>query len=147
MPGGTIVLATPNVRSPRTGDAANPFHCSEMNYDELHALLGKHFASFQILGIGHARPNKLRALILKSPLYKLGKLLRRGSMVKKLANKTLDLTLVPGDIGKRSRGGDGFDCSVQERMSEQGIDMVKSNRCPEGHRSAKKGSFTAPAQF
>jgi len=91
-PGGTILLATPNVRTPRTGDAVNPFHCSEMNHEELHALLNKHFSSFQILGIGHARTNKLRAFVFKSPLYKLGKLLRRGSVVKKLANKTLDLT-------------------------------------------------------
>jgi len=92
VPGGTIVLATPNVRTPRTGDDANPFHCSEMTYEELRALLSKHFSSFQILGIGHARPNALRAFIYRSPLYRLGKLLRRGSVVKKLANKTLDLT-------------------------------------------------------
>lgn len=92
VPGGTIILATPNARSPRTGDAANPFHCSEMNYDELHALLSAHFPAFKILGIGHARPNRLRAFIYNSPLYRLGKLLRRGSVVKKLADKTLDLT-------------------------------------------------------
>lgn len=91
-PGGTILLATPNVRTPRKGDAANPFHCSEMNYDELHALLGKHFSSVQVLGIGHARANPLRTFIYGSPLYRLGRLLRRGSVVKKLANRTLDLT-------------------------------------------------------
>lgn len=92
IPGGTILLATPNVPTPRTGDAANPFHCSEMNYDELHDLLSRHFTSFKIVGIGHARPNRLRAFIYRSPFYKLGKLLNRGSALKKLANRTLDLT-------------------------------------------------------
>jgi 2-polyprenyl-3-methyl-5-hydroxy-6-metoxy-1,4-benzoquinol methylase len=92
IPGGTIMLATPNVRRPRTGDAANPFHCSEMNYAELHALLARHFSSFRILGIANAKRNPLRTLVYRSPLYTLGKLLRRGSMVKKMANKTLGLT-------------------------------------------------------
>jgi len=109
MPGGTILLATPNVRTPRTGDAANPFHCSEMNRDELHALLGRNFSSFQILGIGHAQPNALRALIYRSPLYKLGKLLRRGSMVKKLANRTLDLTRFQ---------------VIKERVAEEAMDLI-----------------------
>ncbi len=109
MPGGTILLATPNVRAPRTGDAANPFHCSEMSYEQLHALLGTHFSSFRILGIGHARPNALRAFIYKSPLYKLGKLLRRGSVVKKLANKTLDMTAFQ---------------VISDRVAEDAIDLI-----------------------
>lgn len=109
VPGGTIILATPNVRSPRTGDAANPFHCSEMSYDELHTLLSKHFPAFKILGIGHARPNRLRAFIYNSPLYRLGKLLRRGSVVKKLANKTLDLTSFR---------------VISERVAEEAADLI-----------------------
>ncbi len=109
MPGGTILLATPNVRTPSTGDAANPFHCSEMNHEELRSLLGKHFSSFQIHGIGHARPNKLRAFVLESPLYRLGKLLPRGSVVKKLATKTLDLTAFQ---------------VISERVAEQALDLI-----------------------
>jgi SAM-dependent methyltransferase len=109
IPGGRIVLATPNVRTPRTGAGANPFHCSEMNFEELRALLDKHFSSFQIRGIGHARPNALRAFIYRSPLYRLGKLLRRGSVVKKLANKTLDMT--------------SFQV-ITERVGEEAMDFI-----------------------
>ncbi len=92
VPGGKIVLATPNVLPSQTGDPVNPFHCSEMSYDELSTLLKRHFSSFRILGIGHTKPNRLRSFFFNSPLYRLGKLLRRGSMVKKLANRTLGLT-------------------------------------------------------
>jgi 2-polyprenyl-3-methyl-5-hydroxy-6-metoxy-1,4-benzoquinol methylase len=109
VPGGIIVIATPNVRTPRTGAGANPFHCSEMSYDELWTLLGKHFSSFQILGIGHAKPNALRAFIYKTPLYRLGKLLKRGSAVKKLANKTLNLT--------------NFQV-ISERVAEDAADLI-----------------------
>jgi 2-polyprenyl-3-methyl-5-hydroxy-6-metoxy-1,4-benzoquinol methylase len=109
VPGGMILLATPNVRKPRTGDAANPFHCSEMNYEELGILLRRHFPSFKILGIGHARPNALRAFVYKSPLYKVGRLLRRGSLVKRLANKTLDLTSFR---------------VIAERVAEEAMDLV-----------------------
>ncbi|HTP12569.1 MAG TPA: class I SAM-dependent methyltransferase, partial [Bacteroidota bacterium] len=109
VPGGTILLATPNVRTPRTGDAANPFHCSEMSYQALHTLLAKHFSSFRILGIGHAKPNKLRTFICKSPLYRLGRHLRRGSVVKRLADKTLDLT--------------SFHV-ISERVSEDAMDLI-----------------------
>jgi 2-polyprenyl-3-methyl-5-hydroxy-6-metoxy-1,4-benzoquinol methylase len=109
VPGGTILIATPNVRTPRTGADANPFHCSEMSFDELRALLSKHFSSFQVLGIGHARPNALRAFIYKTPLYRLGKLLKRGSAVKRLANKTLNLT--------------NFQI-ISERVAEDAADLI-----------------------
>jgi 2-polyprenyl-3-methyl-5-hydroxy-6-metoxy-1,4-benzoquinol methylase len=108
-PGGSIVLATPNVRVPRAGDASNPFHCSEMSYAGLHALLSRHFASFQISGIAHARQNALRAFVYRSPLYALGKRLRRGSVVKKLANKTLDMTSFR---------------IITERVAEEALDLI-----------------------
>ena len=109
LPGGMILLATPNVGTPRTGDAANPFHCNEMSYDALHTLLGRHFSSFRILGIGHAQPNAARSFIYRSPLYKLGKLLRRGSLVKKLANKTLALTSFR---------------VISEKVAEEAMDLI-----------------------
>lgn len=109
VPGGVVMIATPNVRAPRAGDAANPFHVSEMNYDQLRNLLRRHFTDVTIVGIGHARPNRLRSFIYDSPLYRLGRLLKRGSAMKKLANRALDLT--------------GFQV-ISDHVAEDALDLI-----------------------
>jgi len=91
-PGGMILITTPNVRTPATGRDANPFHTNEMNYTRFHDLLSEHFASFELLGIGYASPNRLRAIVQGSPLYRLGKLFGRKSPMKKIADATMGLT-------------------------------------------------------
>jgi len=91
-PGGTILLTTPNAREPVRKGEENPFHENEMNYEQFKKLLSEHFSSFELLGIGYASPNKLRTLIQRSPLYRLGKYFNRKNPIKKLANATMNLT-------------------------------------------------------
>lgn len=89
---GTILLTTPNARVPVTKARANPFHTNEMNFEQFLKLLSDHYASFELLGIGYASSNKLRTLLQRSPLYRLGKYINRKSPVKKLANAAMNLT-------------------------------------------------------
>ena len=101
--GGTILLTTPNARVPVNEQHANPFHMNEMNFDQFRNLLSDHFASFELLGIGYASSNRLRTLIQRSPLYRLGKYMNRKNPVKKLANAAMSLTeftILQSDIAR-----------------------------------------------
>jgi len=91
-PGGTILITTPNSRTGSSGVADNPFHVSEMNHAEFSNLIGRSFRDFKILGIGYASKSRLRAFILRSPLYAVGKLLKRRSKLKKLATGAMGMT-------------------------------------------------------
>jgi hypothetical protein len=48
-PGGSALLSTPNRA---TSDGANPFHVHEYEGGELAALLRRHFANVELLGVG-----------------------------------------------------------------------------------------------
>lgn len=89
---GLIFISTPNVRVPKKEGERNPFHFSEMSYDQFNQLLGTKFVSFEILGVGYASRNRLRSLLKKMPFYEWGKALKRNSKLKKVANHTLGLT-------------------------------------------------------
>jgi 2-polyprenyl-3-methyl-5-hydroxy-6-metoxy-1,4-benzoquinol methylase len=91
-PGGKILMTTPNSKESAGEPSPNPFHVNEMNYDEFSAFLGKHFRTFTLYGIGFASQNRLRKLLFLSPLYRLGKLLKRGSTIKKLATQVTGTT-------------------------------------------------------
>jgi len=82
-PGGMLLISTPNVRQPEPETSENPFHFSEMNYAQFNEALSKHLNNFRIVGVGYASPNRLRQALAKSPLYKLGRFLNRGSRLKK----------------------------------------------------------------
>ncbi len=89
-PGGVVVVTTPNVRNPEP-TSGNPFHVSEMNRRQMQTLAQAVFPAFDVRGIGYARPNLLRRMIQRTPLYVLGRLLKRSSVVKKAADRALDL--------------------------------------------------------
>ena len=91
--GGVIIITTPNVRRPAANQGANPFHASEMNYDDFRMLLSSRFDDFDLLGVDYARPNALRAIAERLPFYSwLGRRLRRGSAVKKAAVRAMGLS-------------------------------------------------------
>lgn len=91
-PGGTIFISTPNVRKPQKETDANPFHFSEMNYTRFHQLISDKFSAFEILAVSYATPNRIRSVVAKLPFYKWGRKLARKSLLKKVANRALDLT-------------------------------------------------------
>jgi 2-polyprenyl-3-methyl-5-hydroxy-6-metoxy-1,4-benzoquinol methylase len=91
-PMGMILISTPNVRTPSAQGGKNPFHFTEMNYDQFYQLLGAKFSSFEVLGITYASRNILRHLLQTLPFYHWGKILKRKSKIKKLADGVLDLT-------------------------------------------------------
>ena len=89
-PGGTILVTTPNVRTPPPV-SANPFHMSEMNAEQLESTARAVFDHFEIRGVGYARTNMLRRVLQQTPLYSLGRMLKRSSSLKRVADRTLDL--------------------------------------------------------
>jgi 2-polyprenyl-3-methyl-5-hydroxy-6-metoxy-1,4-benzoquinol methylase len=91
-PGGMILMTTPNSKQIAGEPSLNPFHVNEMNYEEFSVFLGKHFRKFTIYGIGFASKNRLRKFLFSSPLYRLGKYLKRGSTMKKLATQLTGTT-------------------------------------------------------
>ena len=91
-PGGMILITTPNSRTGSTGVADNPFHTSEMNYIEFSEVIRQSFREFKILGVGYASKNRYREFLIRSPLYRLGRLLKRGSALKKLAAGAMRMT-------------------------------------------------------
>jgi SAM-dependent methyltransferase len=91
-PGGTILLTTPNSRTGSAKASDNPFHVSEMNHAEFSRLISRSFADFRILGIGYASKNRLRSFLLWSPLYALGRALKRKSRLKKAAAGVMGMT-------------------------------------------------------
>jgi SAM-dependent methyltransferase len=51
VPGGTLVLSTPDRRTySEIPNYKNPFHVRELDYEEFGELLGRHFASYVVLG-------------------------------------------------------------------------------------------------
>lgn len=91
-PGGMILITTPNSKTGTAGVSDNVFHVNEMKYEEFYALMKKHFPKFKIYGIGYSSKNRLREFLLKSPLYHVGKLLQRGSKIKKVATQLTGMT-------------------------------------------------------
>jgi 2-polyprenyl-3-methyl-5-hydroxy-6-metoxy-1,4-benzoquinol methylase len=91
-PGGTIVISTPNVKQSTEHKSDNPFHHNEMNYSRFTKLIGDHFTAFELLGVAYARSNRIRSLVGELPFYKWGRKLKRGSKLKKVATRVLDLT-------------------------------------------------------
>ena len=91
VPGGLVLVTTPNVRKPAE-QAKNPYHLSEMSAAQFSDTARAVFPEFELHGIGYRRPNRIRSLIQRTPLYKLGKAFRRTSVVKRAANRMLDLT-------------------------------------------------------
>jgi SAM-dependent methyltransferase len=92
VPGGVLLLSTPNVKTQQPAGTGNPFHLSEMDHAAFTALLARHFAHVQVKGVGYATPNRLRTLLQRFPrLYRLGLRLRRRSRLKHLAVRALDL--------------------------------------------------------
>lgn len=90
VPGGIVLITTPNVREPAP-ESDNPFHLSEMNAPQLTTYGSAVFSRADLLGIGYKRPNRLRRAIQHTPLYRMGKLLKRSSAVKRAADRALDL--------------------------------------------------------
>jgi 2-polyprenyl-3-methyl-5-hydroxy-6-metoxy-1,4-benzoquinol methylase len=90
--GGTILITTPNSRTGSGSPSDNRFHLSEMNYGQFAQLLRDSFHSFELFGIGYAARNRLREFVLGSPLYVIGKLLKRKSALKKIAAQALNMT-------------------------------------------------------
>ena len=92
MPGGLILISTPNVRTPTKDSHTNPFHFSEMSCAQFQQLLETKFSSFELAGIGYAAPNRLRALVQSLPFYRLGRYIKRASALKKIAGTAMDMT-------------------------------------------------------
>lgn len=108
--GGLILISTPNVKTMHPSGDRNPFHFSEMNYEEFTELMERHFDDYRILGIGYQSGNWLRSIVQKLPFYRrLGLLIRRESKVKALAAKAMDATR--------------FDV-LDERITDQAIDLL-----------------------
>jgi len=91
-PHGTIIITTPNVRTPTNDSHANPFHYSEMNCEQFNKLLTGAFSSFELAGIGYASRNRLRKFAQSLPFYRLGRHIKRGSALKKIARSAMDMT-------------------------------------------------------
>ncbi len=46
--GGRAIISTPNLSALSDREKSNPFHCSEMLYDEFVSLIQKHFKSYEL---------------------------------------------------------------------------------------------------
>jgi 2-polyprenyl-3-methyl-5-hydroxy-6-metoxy-1,4-benzoquinol methylase len=91
-PGGLILMTTPNVRAGHTPRDENPFHLQEMTFDGLSTLLTSSFSSFRLLGIAPSKAPLWRQALRHLPLYRWGSGVSRTNPLKKMANRTLDLT-------------------------------------------------------
>jgi SAM-dependent methyltransferase len=81
-PGGLAIVSTPNILK---SDRENPFHVHEYKAGELSALLGRHFASVEMLGVGttpathayyEARLRRIHSIVRLDP-FGLRKILPR----------------------------------------------------------------------
>lgn len=90
--GGLILISTPNVDQNIQTTNKNPFHTKEFDYKSFQAMIIQNFSSYEIIGINYSKQNFFRSVIQSSPLYRWGRILKRKSIIKKLANKTLNLT-------------------------------------------------------
>jgi 2-polyprenyl-3-methyl-5-hydroxy-6-metoxy-1,4-benzoquinol methylase len=104
-PGGFVLLTTPNSKTGLEGKSDNPFHVSEMSFDQFSEAVSKSFDSSQVFGISYARRHRIREIILRSPLYSLGRMLGRKSRIKKVASGVLQMTtfrLISENIAKEA---------------------------------------------
>lgn len=92
VPDGRVLLTTPNSLVGLEGKPDNPFHISEMTYEQFRDLVASVFTTWEIVGIGYATKSRLRQLVFDSPLYAVGRKLRRRSRVKKFASGVLGLS-------------------------------------------------------
>lgn len=108
--GGIILITTPNVKTfPRPGEG-NPFHFSEMNYEQFTSLLARHFGDYEVLGIGYLTRNWLRSIVQRLPLYrKIGLLLKRSSRIKRVAARAMEATRFT---------------VLEEKIAENAIDLL-----------------------
>ncbi len=86
------MITAPNSRAGLSGIPDNPYHVNEMNYTEFQILIGKYFTKYKIFAVGFASGNWLRKLLINSPLYGIGKLLKRRSRIKKFAISVTSMT-------------------------------------------------------
>jgi len=90
--GGLILISTPNVKQNIKTTNVNPFHAKEFDYKSFQELIMHNFSSYEIIGISYSKHNFFRSAFQSSPIYRWGRILKRKSEVKKLANKILNLT-------------------------------------------------------
>ncbi|HYE59146.1 MAG TPA: methyltransferase domain-containing protein [Rhodothermales bacterium] len=90
--GGRVLLTTPNLKRRLPASEANPFHVSEMTHAEFSALMARHFASYEVLGVGYPPLPGWVRLVKRTPLYRWGRRLSRGSALKRAGSQALGLT-------------------------------------------------------
>ncbi len=91
-PGGHVLITTPNLKRRAPGGEVNPFHVSEMTHAEFAALMARHFARFEVLGVGYPPLPGWVRLAKATPFYRWGRRLGRGSALKKAGSAALGLT-------------------------------------------------------
>ncbi len=91
-PNGTIYISTPNVRKSQKETSKNPYHFNDMNYTQFKRLISGKFTNFELMGVAYASKNKFRSILGKTPFYKWGRIFKRKSGIKKIANKVMDLS-------------------------------------------------------
>ena len=90
--GGLIIISTPNVKQTHSSTVTSPFHTNEFDLKSFKELIKHNFSSYEILGIGYAKHNFFRSAFQSLPLYRWGKILKRKSNIKKIADKAMNLT-------------------------------------------------------
>jgi hypothetical protein len=90
-PGGIVLLTTPNSKTGLEATSDNPFHVSEMSFGQFLQAISRTFGNSQVFGISYSSKSRLRELILRSPLYSLGRILGRKSRLKKVATGALQM--------------------------------------------------------
>jgi SAM-dependent methyltransferase len=101
--GGVILITTPNSRLAPQKRSDNPFHKSEMGFPEFQGLIGRTFLNSQIFGITFSTDSRLRAILLRSPLYRIGRKLSRKSRIKRVAAgglRMMKFKIIDQDIGR-----------------------------------------------
>jgi 2-polyprenyl-3-methyl-5-hydroxy-6-metoxy-1,4-benzoquinol methylase len=90
---GIIIITTPNVKISQNAETDNPFHLSDMNYEQFERLIDRKFKTYKIFGVAHASQNILRSIIGKFPFYReIGLLLKRNNPLKKVAVQAMNMT-------------------------------------------------------
>ncbi|MFC1734432.1 class I SAM-dependent methyltransferase, partial [candidate division KSB1 bacterium] len=89
---GKIIISTPNVPRSSWEKSTNPFHVREFDYPDFRQLIENYFTSFELMGVVYAESSRIRAIVQRLPVYKWGKLLKRSSVVKKAAARSMKLT-------------------------------------------------------
>jgi O-antigen biosynthesis protein len=107
--GGRVLITTPNLKQRLPAAEANPFHVSEMTYPEFQALMSRHFARFEVLGVGYPPLPRWVRLVKRTPLYRWGRHLSRGSALKRAGSAALGLTTF---------------AILRERVAEEAVDLL-----------------------